>query len=225
MKIGDTFWLTFINEVQFAFIVIAGITFLSIPRMGRKDYLGVGLIILLSFLVESIATIGVFVFHKNMNPVNNMFSLFNLPLGIIFYRRRIENFSITVALSLIILFILFGLINLFFIQGIDGINSYTSTISSIGFMCLSVAYYAQLFFQLSENQSARGMFWINAAFLIYFSGTYFVNLLIEYLLKFLHNDLIVVWLMRDSLGLIMFILLIYGLIKVRREYLSRIISI
>jgi hypothetical protein len=225
VKISDTFWLSVLHQVQLVFSVIAGVAFLCVPRMGRKDYRGVGLIILLCVTIQSISLTGSFIFHKNMNSVNNLFDLFGLPIAIMFYQRRIERFSKMAAVAIIIVFLSFGLINYFFIQGINGINSYTYTLSSIGFMCLSVAYFAALFFQLSENQSARGMFWINTAFLIYFSGTFFVNLVIDYLLKFLHSNLIIIWMISNSLGVIMFGLLTYGLIKVRREYHSRIISI
>jgi len=225
MKIGDTYWLTVLHLVGFAFTIVAGIAFFSVPRMGRKDYMGIGIIVFLFMLIDGLGMIGAHIFHRNMNLLNNISSFITLPVGIIFYRRRIEGFSKTTVAIIILLFVTFAFWNLFFYQGIHGINSYTDTLASIGFMGLSVYYFASLFFQHSVNHTVRGMFWINSGILIYYAGTFFVNLLIEYLLKFLHNDLIVVWMIRNSLGLVMFALLIYGLIKVRREYLSHIILI
>jgi len=225
MTIGDTYWLSVLSIIQWIFIAIATIAFLSVPRLGRKDYFGLGLMIFLSLSIETIADIGVFVFHKNMNAVCNFYSVFNLPFAIIFYQRRIEGLTKTITAIIIGVFVILALLNYFFLQGIHGIDSYTSTVDCIGLMCLSVAYFAALFFQHSVNHTVRGMFWINSAILIYFSGTFFLNLLIDYLLNFLHNDLIIIWMIRNSLGLIFYGLLTHGLIKVRREYLSHIIAI
>jgi hypothetical protein len=205
--------------------VVTGISFLRIPRIGQKDYFGLGLMILLSTVIEATSVAGLHFFHKSMNIVTNFYSPLNLTFGIMFYQRRIEGFTKPIATIVVIIFLIFSITNFFFFQGIHGINSYTSTVASIGFMGLSVAYFANLFFQHSEHQAVRGMFWINAAILIYFSGTFFLHLLVEYLLKFLNNDLITILMIRNSLGLIFYALLTYGLIKVRREYLSRIIAI
>jgi hypothetical protein len=225
VKIGDTFWLTVFGQIQFVFILIATITFMTVPRMGRKDYLGLGLIIWLSLLIETVTTIGFFVLHKDMNLVVNVYNLLVLPFGIIFYQRRIDGFSRTIATVVAATYILFALINLFFLQGLYVYNSYTSTVSSTGFMCLSVAYFGALIFQSSEHHAVRGMFWINAAILFYSAGTFFIHLLVNYLVTFLKNDLIIVWMVHHSIGLLYYGLISYGLIKVRREYLTNIISI
>jgi hypothetical protein len=225
VKTGDTFWLTILIEVQLVFILIAVIMFMRVPGIGRKDYLGLGLMMWLSLLTEIITSVGAEVFHTNMNLVINTFQLIYLPLGLWFYQRRIEGLTTIAVIGIITIYVSLGLINLFFFQGITSLNSYTSTLLHIGFMCLSVAYFAALFFQHNEYLTTRGMFWINAAILIYSSGAFFIHLLIDYLVRFLNNDLIIIWMVHHSLGLIYYGFISYGLIKVRREYLSHIISI
>jgi len=200
-------------------ILITAIVFLSLPRIAKKDYLGLGLIIFLSVLIKGISAFGVHIFHRNMNPVASLWDIFNLPLGILFYRRRIEGFSKFSASTITIGYLILALFNYFFFQGIHNVNSYTSTASSIGFMSLSIAYFAALFFQLSENQSAKGMFWINSAVLLYFSGMFFMNLVVDYLFKYMHSDLGIVWFVCISFSIVFYGLISFGLIKVRREYL------
>jgi hypothetical protein len=196
-----------------------------VPRVGRKDYLGLGLMMWLALLTEIVAAIGHHALHKNMNVASNLFCILYLPLGLLFYQRRIEGLTMNIVIGISLTYGTMGLLNFFFIQGVHGLNSYTSTVLHIGFMCLSVAYFAALFFQHSVHLTVRGMFWINAAILIYSAGTFFIHLLVNYLVKFLNNDLIVVWMIHHSIGLVYYGLIAYGLIKVRKEYLSRIIAI
>lgn len=198
---------------------------MRVPKLGKKDYLGLGLMMWLAMLTEIVGYCGVEFFHTNMNLGVNIFCLINLPLGLWFYQRRIEWLSKTGVIVISLIYILIGLFNLFFYQGITVFNSYTATILQIGFMCLSAAYFAALFFQHNEYLTVRGMFWINTAVLLYSTGTFFIHLLIHYLVTLLHSNLVVVLITLNSFGVVYYAMIAYGLNKIRREYLSRITSI
>lgn len=77
----------------------------------------------------------------------------------------------------------------------------------------------------SINPATTGTFWINTAILLYSSGTFFIYLLVDYLVRLLNSNLVIVWMIHHSVGLIFYSIIIYGLIKVRMEYESRVYSI
>lgn len=220
MKISETFWLTVVGQFQNLGILIGVILFLIIPRQGRRQFVELGLILIVPLITETIAWIGILVFHTNMNLAPNILRLVNLPLVILLYRSQISwrNKNAT-AYILIAAFVVFALINLFFIQGPHGINSYTSSLASFCIVIMSMTYLFAHAPQLPAESGAKPpMYWINAAFLFYYCTTFFINLWVDYLVNVLQSNLIEIWTVHNCLGVFFYAMLCYALILIRAQY-------
>jgi len=205
------------SHLQFFFIMIGMVIFLTIPKTGRREFAELGIILFLSLVTEFTGLLNLHFFHTNVNLVFNSFNLLNLPFAVLLYRHRIhwarrDLFSY----SLITLFVLFSLINLFFIQGPFTFNSYTTSLASVCFIILSLIYFFVLIQQLpTESITKLPMFWINTAMLLYYSGTFFLYLSRAYLVNVLKDNQIVSWLIHNLLGLMLYGILSYGMLLVR----------
>jgi hypothetical protein len=110
-----------------------------------------------------------------------------------------------------ILYIAFGLLNMLLIQK-SSINSYTLIIKSIILICYSIYYFYWLIRELPTAQLHRlPMFWINSAYIIYFSGNLFLFVFTSYLVNVLNNDLLVYWTLHNVLGIIEGLMIIVAL--------------
>jgi hypothetical protein len=110
-----------------------------------------------------------------------------------------------------ILYTLFGIINVLFVQQKD-INSYTLIIQSIIVIVYALYYFYWLIRELPTSQLHRlPMFWINAAYIIYFSGNLFLFVFTSYLVNVLNNDLLVYWTLHNVLGIIEGLMIIVAL--------------
>lgn len=207
------------------FILVAFIFAMSIPKIGRRDVIPLQLYLGITLVVEIIGIINIHALHRNMNLLLSITDLVGFPLGVWFYQRRIPNFSKLAAGAITFAFVCLGLINLFFFQGLHAFNSYTSAIGCIGFVGLSITYSLVLLRQSIINISKLGMYWINAAILFYYMGIFWFVLLVDYLVRFLNSNLITLLMMHHCFGIMFYSTLGIGLIKLRREYLSRVFTV
>lgn len=216
----ETFWLTVMVVIQMVFILIGVVFFLIIPRSGKMEFIELGLILIFSLVTEVVSFFGVHVIHANMNLASDIFDILNLPLAVLLYRKRIhwENRNV-LAILIILIFVIFALINLFFIQGLFNFNGYATAFSSICFIVISLTYFYVLIQQLpAESITKLPMFWINTAFLIYYSGTFLLWLTADYLIKVLNNNLIGFWMLHHIFGIIRLTILWYALSLIRSEH-------
>ncbi|MBI1769369.1 MAG: hypothetical protein HYR67_13455 [Bacteroidetes bacterium] len=73
-------------------------------------------------------------------------------------------------------------------------------------------YFYFLITQMPTKEiTAFPMFWIVAAMLFFFAGTFALSLSLDYLVKVLKNDLAVVWTMRNFFRLLFCLVVSYGL--------------
>jgi hypothetical protein len=219
----ETFWLTVLVQVQLVFILMTVVIFFMIPRQGKKEFIELGLLLIICFIAEAVGTIGAQIIRTNMNLAINIFYILNFPLALLVYRRRIHWKNVnSITYLLVGCFVLFGLLNLFFIQGPFNFNSYTSSLASILFILTSLTYFYILVQELpTEEITKLPMFWINTAMLIYYSGTFFLYLSADYLINVLKNNLIAIWLIHNFLGLIFYSIIGYGLLLIRKEHLAK----
>lgn len=217
----ETQWLTALWALQTLFILVGVIIFLITPTAGKKDLWELGALLIISFLADAITMGGYFILRTNMNLVPNIFQFLNLPLALILYGRKIHwKNSRIVSNVMIVAFILYAAINFFVIQGFSDINAYTSTVSSLAFIVISLAYFYVLIQQMpAERISRLPMFWVNSAFLIYYSGNFTIHLAVDYLIK-LKNNLVLPWTVHNFFGLIFYGLLWIGLLLNRSQHLD-----
>lgn len=85
---------------------------------------------------------------------------------------------------LIVAFSIFSIINSLFIQSIYTFNTYARPIGNLLFIIFAISYYYKLLKELKIRYLERNpMFWINTGILIYFSGSLFLFIFSNYLLK------------------------------------------
>jgi hypothetical protein len=223
LKLSETFYLTVTIQVMDLFLLTCVILFLRIPKKERRWYLELGLILVISFITEIAGTIGIHVFHTNMNIASSIYNLFYLPLGILFYRRNSRwKHRNVLSYSFIIVFLVFALINLFYIQGWRNIDSYTMSITAFSFIIISITYYFSYSRPLPTRPAIRGpMWWINVGILFYHSAAFFPFLYIDYFVNILNSNLITLWMIHHFICMIYCIIIGYGLHLARKQYLEK----
>jgi hypothetical protein len=222
LETSETFWLTVLTSIQTVFILAGVVIFMTIPKPGRREFATLGALLITVLLTEVITGIGAHVVHTNMNLVINISELLTFIMIVLMYKKQIHwKNTNTIAYVIIAGYLLFGLVNLFFIQGLRQYNSYTWSVSNVCIIVTSLTYFYVLIQQLpTESITRLPMFWINAAMLIYYSGTFVVYLATDYLVNVLKNDLITTFYFHHFLGLIFYSILWYALWLIRQEHLK-----
>lgn len=223
MNISDTFWLTVLLQIQTAAVFLCVIMFLTLPPQGRRDFLELGLIMFVAFATMVAGTIVIHVFHKNPNFTSNLFNITDLPLAILYFRRRFTfKHKNVVAWTLIALGLTFNIINIFWIQGPYSLGTYMFAVISLSYVIMSIIHLFTLINKNSESIIAfNATFLISTAMLIYYSVIFTLELLADYLYKVMNNNLIVLWLFHNSMGLLFYLAIAYTLWLIRKEYLNR----
>jgi hypothetical protein len=219
LKVSETFWLTIVGQTQTFSILIAVILFLALPGNKKRAYIEVGMLLIFSLATEVLTWSGILIFHKNMNIVTNVFRLLHLPLVILIYRGQLGwRHRNVVAYTLIAAFDIFAIANFFFIQGPNSINSYASSVTSFCIILMSMTYlFGHEPKSPVESVAKSPMYWINIAFLSYNCAILFIYLWVDYLVNVLNSNLINVWMVHNSLGIIFYAILCYALILIRNQ--------
>jgi hypothetical protein len=197
------------------------ITFLITPRKGKVEFIELGIILLLTAATNVIDIVQINL-GGNPNIEGNIYNLLNLPLGVLLYRRFVnwknKNF---IAGLIIVSFEIFAIINLF-ASGFHELKSYTPAFASVVFIIMSITYFYILIQELpTESITKLPMFWINTGTLIYYSGTFILDLTAQYMVKVIGDELINTALLYNFLNLIFYSILLYGMLLIRSEYLKR----
>ena len=138
----------------------------------------------------------------NVNYGSSVYGLVSFPLISLIYYYVLGEKNKKLYLVVNIAYLTFGLVNMLFIQR-STINTYTLIIKSIIFILFSLYYFYWLLKELPTSQLQRlPMFWINSAYIIYFSGNLFLFVFTSYLVNVLNSDLLVYWSLHNILGII-----------------------
>jgi hypothetical protein len=142
------------------------------------------------------------VFNINTNYASSGYQLAEfIILFVIYYHALHYQRRLNVFAGLGLIFLLLFFTNLLFIQQ-EGINTYTKLYAAFVFILLSIGYFYQLMKDLPTLHLQRlPMFWINTAVLVYFSGNFFLFLMSDYLVKVLHEDLMIYWSFHNFLNI------------------------
>jgi len=162
-----------------------------------------GLLVAISFLCDAASLYLKPLFNISTNYAGTSYRLAEFILLLAIYYRMLHGRSkVGLFISLGLIFVLLFFINLLYIQK-DAINSYTKVYTSLVFIFFSILYFFQLMKDLPTLHLQRlPMFWINVAVLVYFSGNFFLFLLSDYLVKVLHDNLIIYWTFHDLLNIL-----------------------
>jgi hypothetical protein len=197
-----------IAEIQIALFAIGAI--LSFIKIKSKQQY----IVLLGFALAASVTADFTVFFLHGMTRNYAASIYNMiAFSIIsaIYYHAVGKQNKKVFTTLSVVFVLFALVNVLFIQR-SSINSYTLIFQSIVIICYSLYYFYWLIRELPTAQlHLLPMFWINSAYILFFSGNLFLFVFTSYLVNVLNNDLLVYWTLHNVLGIIESVMIIVAL--------------
>jgi hypothetical protein len=219
LKVSETFWLNAVSTLQDLAILFCLVQFFLIPRAARKQFVELGILLVVAFVCEMAQWGGIMIFHLNMNLAANIYNLFNLPLILLLYRNHIDwRYKNLFAIIFIIAFESFALINLFFIQGIHYFSSYTTSTAAFFFIVMSMTYlFGYMPKSPMETRTRLPMHWINMAILIYYATTFYIHVWREYLVFVMHNNLIAVWMVHNAIGIVYYGILSYSFVVIRKD--------
>lgn len=147
----------------------------------------------------------------NPNYAASLYQILVFPLISLIYFYAVGKRKGTFFTIAAIVFVLFAIVNLLFIQK-SSINSYTLIVKSIIVIIYAIYYFYWLLRELPTSQLQRlPMFWINSAYIIYFSGNLFLFVFTSYLVHVLNNNLLVYWTLHNVLGIIEGLMIIVAL--------------
>lgn len=208
--------------VQDVSILAALIVFAINPKGARERFLFLGLALLCIFSTEMFSLINVYVFRKMANPIITIGTLFSTSAYLVFYRTLFTSKSVrSMITAIFIVYVAFALINLLFIQGINK-SSYTLTLRSVSLIVVSLSYFYSLGKEhLTTSVTQLPMFWINTAVLIYYAGTFFHWLLIDYLIVVIKTDVTTTYTLKNALGVLYYMGIAIALWYNRTLYLRK----
>lgn len=143
------------------------------------------LYLLVSFITELISTI----FAKNGNGIRNyiiqnIFTMLECGLIAGIYYQHFTSKQSKIMVTIALIFILtVALIRFGLLEEINKRDAVINTLESCFFIILAYLYFNKLMFEL--NITSLGdyyFFWLNSAFLIYFSGAFFLFLFNDFLI-------------------------------------------
>jgi hypothetical protein len=88
------------------------------------------------------------------------------------------------ASGIAVVYTIFSIVNFFFIQDYNVFNSYTILFSCVIFVSYSLAYFRKLLIEIPVTAIHRlPMLWVNISVLQFYTGTVFIFIFNNYLLK------------------------------------------
>ncbi len=203
------------------FIVIANISpFLSLVAVliclyqfnAKQSYIRLlGIIPFIHILSHLGGILFVEVLRQPPNYLLSVSNFIELPASILVYYHATNKANRRMAVGCIVVFTIFGLINVMFIQRGD-INSYSLILMSIIILINALYYFYWLILKLPTTQLQRlPMFWVNSAWMIFYSGSLFLFVFTDYLVQVLGSNLLVLWNLHNILKIIEIFMIVVAL--------------
>jgi hypothetical protein len=156
----------------------------------------------------NIVTKLLFTLGSNPNSAGNFYYLVAFPIITMIYYIATKQKHMLAYITLVVLYITFGLINIFYFQQED-INSYTLWVTSIAVILYALYYFYWLIKELPTIKLHKlPMFWINSAYIIFFSGNLVLYVFTSYLANVLRDNFSMYWLLHNLLGVVQAIIFI-----------------
>lgn len=147
-------------------------------------------------------------YHQNSMPVSHLFTVVELAIIVLFYKKLMEAGEKSKAYYYIILvFTVVCVINALFFQSIYTYNSYTKSIEAIICILFAMKYFATIASGTSSIKIiAQPDFYFNAGFFLYFSGAFMLFIFSNFIVSNLSKpDFMIIWTIHASLVLLMYL--------------------
>ncbi|WP_316750637.1 hypothetical protein [Pedobacter gandavensis] len=189
-------------------LILALINVKSYPK-------GLKVITLYLVCIASIGAYSAWLWAQNKNnlPVLHVYTMVEFTAIMLFYQVI---FKIYIAkkwfVLLIAVFLAFCLLNATCIQDWKIFNTYPRTLESILVISASLYYYYKITRQTLYTQIEKSpVFWINTGFFIYFSGSFLLFTISNYILPYSFKFNMMVWQFHAFLSIVNNILIFIGL--------------
>jgi len=192
-------------------LFFVGAVFSLIRNKARQPQMRLlGLAMFISVLGNHVADI---LRHYKISPNYSAVGFFIciVPLICAIYYHAMNKRGGRTFLFVAIVHDIFAFINVLFIQK-GFINSYTMVIHSIIIITLCIYYFYWLLQELPAAQLHRlPMFWVNSAYMIFYSANLFLFVFTSYLVHVLNSQLLVYWTFHNVIGIIQALMMIVAL--------------
>lgn len=214
-KILKVEYLTLIFSMGFIFcpLILSLKHFRSYPK--ELKVIGIHLILI---AILAIYSASLWISSKNNLPVLHIYTMIEFSTIMFFYQIVFKNAIDKVWFIVLISgFLIFCLINAFFIQKWHIFNTYPRTLESIIIISTSLFYYYKITKQTLYIQIEKSAtFWINTGFFIYFSGSFLLFMLSNYILPLSLKFNMIVWQLHAFLSCVLYCLIFIGLWQRRK---------
>ncbi|WP_316821507.1 hypothetical protein [Pedobacter gandavensis] len=172
----------------------------------------------ITLYLSSIAIIGAYSAYlwthlQNNLPVLHIYTMVEFTTIMLFYQVIFKNYIPKRSFWLVIgIFLVFCLLNATYIQDWKIFNTYPRTLESILVISASLYYYYKITRQSLYTQIEKSpVFWINTGFFIYFSGSFLLFTISNYILPYSFKFNMMVWQFHAFLSIVNNILIFIGL--------------
>ncbi len=175
------------------------------------------------FIYDSIGTTTYILGDKTTALVlANLYSVVELVLILLLFRAKLGDNSARPLLILGIVLVAIQFYQIVVNPGIFEFPIFSRMIVSLSITILSILYFYKLLKDLPAIHIYKvPMFWINIGFVVYFTGTFVLFVLKDYMIDVLANDLRFYWGYHNFLAGLSYILFSAGLLQANEDKQSR----
>lgn len=155
---------------------------------------------------------------KNNLPVLHIYTMVEFTTIMLFYREVFRE-SIQGKWFIIVIgcFVSLCLLNVFYIQNWFVFNTYPRALQSLITIIACLYYYYKITHESLYTQIEKSpVFWINNGFFIYFSGSFLLFMLSNYILSMNREANMIVWMLHGFLSILLYVLISIGLWQKRK---------
>lgn len=154
----------------------------------------------------------------NTFPVIRIYTVIEFCCLFAFYKRFFDAHTKIKFLKIVIpVFFLIALTDAFVLNSINSSDTLASSIEGVSIIIFSVnAFYLIMKKMLFDNLLDEPFFWINSAYLIYFSGTLFLFIFLNYIVKNQIENYGKLYIINSILNLVNYTLITIGFWKTRK---------
>ncbi|MEP7237164.1 MAG: hypothetical protein ABI685_04855 [Ferruginibacter sp.] len=164
--------------------------------------------LIITAIVNGIATIMGRYLHKNNNPLTHAFTVIELLLLLAYYKYLFSPGKKNKSYAIVaVVFIVLCIVNALFFQSIFIYNSYTRSAEAIICMLLALNYFARLASGSTGNKFVKQPdFYFNTGIFLYFSGAFILFLFSNFIVvKLSLHDFLAIWGIHAALVLLMYL--------------------
>lgn len=194
--------------------VLFGLGFLLTLALIHRNPSSTNRLLCLFFLLSLLADYSQVLFKYLINPnyAASMYYILALPLLSCIYYLELGRVHRREFIIISIIYVVFAILNLLLIQR-SSINSYTAIFFAVIIITYALTYFYWLIKELPTiHLQKMPMFWFNSAFIVYYSGNFFLFVFTSYLVNVLNNNLLMYWSLHNLLGISECLILIAGIL-------------